>query len=270
MIESVKLFLADYIVYAKAVLEIVILWFTFYKLIVFTKGSRAYQALRGLIILVFIFFIIQLLGLATLSWILTRIFAFSILAFLVVFQPELRRLLVRLGQSKVLRNVLIEEYIINEIADSVSELSKKKIGAIIAVERQTGLQPYVESGVEIDSRVTAELLNTIFMPNSPLHDGAVIIEQDRVKAAACLFPLSQNPRISRTVGTRHRAGIGLTEESDAVCVIVSEQTGGISLAVEGKLTRDLDKESLVRTLKGLFQPKKQRRSVWEIILGVKR
>lgn len=254
----------------KYFLEIIILWFAIYKMIAFTQGSRAYQALRGLIVLVFIFFAVQILGFNTLSWILTRIFAFSILAFLIVFQPELRRILVGLGQSRFFVNTLVEEYLISEIADCTVELSKKKIGAIVAIERQTGLKPYVESGVEIDAKVTSDLLKTIFMPNTPLHDGAVVVEQDRVKAAACLFPLSQNPKISKTMGTRHRAAIGLTEESDAVCVVVSEQTGSVSIAVEGKLIRDLDKETLIKTLKGLFQSKRHKKHIFDFMLGVKK
>ncbi|MFH1778564.1 MAG: diadenylate cyclase CdaA [Candidatus Omnitrophota bacterium] len=244
----------------KPVIEIAILWFVIYRLLAFVKGTRAVQVLRGIIIVIIIFFLTQKLGFDVINWIFAKLFALSVIAFLVVFQPELRSGLARIGREKVFGSFITEERVIEEIAKSASMLSKKKIGAILAIQREVNLEPYMESGVTIDSNVTSELLNTIFMPNTPLHDGGIIIHGDRIIVAGCLFPLTQNPDISKLLGTRHRAAIGLTEETDAVCVVVSEETGAVSVANAGKLTRDLDRERLINHLRALlYRPKKEKR-----------
>lgn len=243
----------------KPLIEMAILWFIIYKLLVFIKGTRAVQVLRGIIIIIIIFFLTQKLGFDVINWIFTKLFALSVIAFLIVFQPEMRSGLARIGREKVFGSIITEERVIEEIAKSASMLSKKKIGAILAIQREVNLEPYTESGVSIDSNVTSELLNTIFMPNTPLHDGGVIIHGDRIIAAGCLFPLTQNPDVSKLLGTRHRAVIGLTEETDAVGVVVSEETGAVSIANAGKLTRDLDRERLINHLRALlYRPKKEK------------
>jgi len=246
----------------KIVLEILILWFIFYMILLFIKGSRTVQVIKGLIIILILLVLTQQLGLTTISWIITKVFPISILAFLIIFQPELRRGLARLGQFGAM---LKEERVIDEIVKSASILSKKKIGALIAIEREVGLRPYIESGVTIDSKVTSELINTIFMPNTPLHDGGIIVQGSAIVAAGCLFPLSQDQRLSKTTGTRHRAAIGLAEETDAVVVVVSEETGAISVSIAGKLTRDLDKETLSKILNNLFSAQKQKKSIFDFL-----
>ena len=246
----------------KKILEILILWFSYYLVFLFIRGSRVVQLLKGLVLIVLLFVIAQQLELTTVSWIITKIFPISVLAFLIIFQPELRRGLVRLGQLGIL---LKEEKVIDEIVKSATILSKKKIGALIAIEREVGLRPYIESGVPLDSKVTSELINTIFMPNTPLHDGGIVIEGGTIVAAGCLFPLSQDSRLSKTMGTRHRAAIGLAEETDAVIVVVSEETGAISVAIAGKLTRGLDKETLSKILDNLFSQQKQKRSIFDFL-----
>ncbi len=246
----------------KITLEIAILWFIFYMVLLFIRGSRTVQLIKGLIIILILLVLTQQLGLTTISWIITKIFPISVLAFLIIFQPELRRGLARLGQFGAM---LKEERVIDEIVKSASILSKKKIGALIAIEREVGLRPYIESGVTIESKVTSELINTIFMPNTPLHDGGIIIQGASIVAAGCLFPLSQDQRLSKTTGTRHRAAIGLTEETDAVVVVVSEETGAISVSIAGKLTRDLDKETLSKILNNLFTSQKQRKSIFDFL-----
>ena len=244
----------------KPIIEICILWFVIYRLLIFIKGTRAVQVLRGIIIIAIIFILTQQLRFDVINWIFTKLFALSVIAFLIVFQPELRSGLARIGREKVFGNIITEERTIEEIAKSVSILARKKIGAIIAIEREVNLEPYTESGVQLDSVITSELLNTIFMPNTPLHDGGVIVHGDRIVAAGCLFPLSQSPDISKLLGTRHRAAIGLTEETDAVCVVVSEETGIISVANAGKLTRDLDRDRLINHLRALlYRPKKEKK-----------
>ncbi|HOX10304.1 MAG TPA: diadenylate cyclase CdaA [Candidatus Omnitrophota bacterium] len=248
------------IVVWKPIIEIGIIWYIIYKLLEFVRGTRAVQVLRGIIIIAVIFLLTQQMRFDVINWIFTKLFALSVIAFLIVFQPELRSGLARIGREKVFGNIITEERTIEEIAKSVSILARKKIGAIIAIEREVSLEPYTESGVALDGSITSELLNTIFMPNTPLHDGGVVVHGDRIVAAGCLFPLSQSPDISKLLGTRHRSAIGLTEETDAVCVVVSEETGIISVANAGKLTRDLDRERLINHLRALlYRPKKEKK-----------
>jgi len=237
------------IIFLKISLEIAILWWVIYAILLFIKGTRAAQLLKGLIIVVLLFFLVEKLGLKAVSWILTKILALSVIGFIIIFQPEIRRGLARIGQFGVFT---ARDQIIDEIVKAVAWLAERKIGAIIAIEREVGLKSYIESGVHLDSRVNSELLTTIFMPNTLLHDGGVIIQLDRIVAAGCLFPLAQDPQLARQLGTRHRAAIGLTEETDAVVVVASEETGAISVVTGGKLTRDLDKESLEKVLTNLL------------------
>lgn len=243
----------------KPMLEIAILWYVYYMILVFIKQTKAFQVLKGLIVLIILIFITttflaQRLELYTLNWIIEKFFALLILAFLVIFHPELRQGLARIGEQGLLSTFIIEEHVIEEIVNASFLLSKKKIGAIMAVERTNTLKPYTETGIILDARVSPELLTTVFMPGTPLHDGGVVIRGERMVAGGCLFPLSDNPRISRSLGTRHRAAIGLTEQTDAIVVVVSEETGAVSIAINGRLTRDLDKEGLERVLKNLCRP----------------
>lgn len=244
-----------FIIILKVLAEIAILWFCYYFLILYIKGTMTVQVIKGILMVILIFIITQYLGLETINWIITKLVPISIIALLVIFQPELRRGLARLGQFGAFP---ANEVIIDEIAKSTAMLSKKKIGSLVAIEREIGLKPYIESGVQLDGKVTSELLNTIFMPNTPLHDGGVVIHEDRIVAAGCLFPLSQDANISKTLGTRHRAALGLSEETDAIVIVVSEESGSISVAVGGKLTRDHDKEGLIKTLHNLYRQRHKR------------
>lgn len=255
----------------RPILEIMLLWYVFYHLLLFIKGTPAVQVLRGLIFLIIIFFIslfvAQTLNLAIINWILPKLFAIFLVGFLIIFQPELRRGLAQLGQGPILGLFFREERIIEEIGKAVFALAKKKIGALIAIERDIGLKPYIESGVALDSKVSSELINTIFMPRTPLHDGGIVIQNGRIVAAGCLFPLTQNPKISKSLGTRHRAAVGLSDETDALIIVVSEETGIVSLARSGKLTREVDQESLIKILNNIFgQPKKSKINFKKIFL----
>ena len=240
--------------------EIGIIWFVFYYVLISIRGTRAIQVLKGLMVLFIAFFISQLLNLTTINWLLTKIFAISVIALLIIFQPELRRGLAHLGKNRFLAIFSRAEETIDEIVKAAGRLSKRKIGALIAIEREIGLKVYIESGVSMDSKVSNELIQTIFMPHTPLHDGGIIIQEQRIAAAGCLFPLTQNPSISKTMGTRHRAAIGLTEETDAICVIVSEETGAASVAVSGKLTRNLELPNLRKVLRNLYLSREQKRT----------
>jgi diadenylate cyclase len=183
--------------------------------------------------------------------------AVSVLGFalLVIFQPELRRALVRLGQSSLFGFLPHSRRgVTNQILDAVATMSREKVGALIAIQREVGLRSYAEGGVRLDAEVSSALLVTIFRPNTPLHDGAVIIEGDRVVAAGCLFPLTENVDVGSGLGTRHRAAIGVTEDSDAIAIVVSEETGAVSFALKGQITRDVEPAELRMILRSLYTP----------------
>lgn len=239
----------------KPIAEIIILWIVFYRILVFFEGTRAFHVLKGITYLVIAFLLSQVLGLDTLNWLLTKLFAISIIAFLIIFQQELRHGLARLGQQHLF-NIALEEAeimaIIEEVTSSIYKLARQKIGCIIAIERETKLKTYIESGVTINSEVSSELIQSIFNPQSPIHDGGIIIRRDRMIAASCLFPLSENQNFSKIIGTRHRAALGLTEQTDAVVIMVSEETSEISVATDGRFIPIVNKERLVNILKILL------------------
>ena len=239
----------QFLSYLKIGIEIIILWYAIYMILAFIKGTRTEQLLKGIVIIGAIFVIAQQFKLDAILWVMVRLFPLSVLALVIIFQPELRRGLARLGQFGVYQE---DGGIIEEISRSAGYLSEKKIGALIAIEREVGLKNYIESGVSIDGKVTKELLISIFSTKAPLHDGAVIIQQGRIVAAGCLLPLTQEANISKSLGTRHRAAIGLSEETDAVCVVVSEETGSMSISMSGKLMHNLSEENLVKLLKEIF------------------
>ncbi|MBN2120182.1 MAG: diadenylate cyclase CdaA [Candidatus Omnitrophica bacterium] len=245
----------------RIILEITILWFVFYRVLLFLKDTKAVYVIRGIFILIVAFFVFQKLKLNSLNWILTKIFALSVISLMIIFQPELRQGLTRLGQQPLLYAGFQEEEIENivkEVSSAVSILAKKRVGALLAIQRQIGLKNYVESGVPLDAQISSEFIQSIFMPDSPLHDGGLILVGERIAAAACLFPLSENPDIDKALGMRHRAGIGLSEETDALVIIVSEERSNISLAINGRITPDLKKEDLITILKGLLKKGRKR------------
>lgn len=252
--------LFNYVESGKFIIEIAILWFVFYMLLLFVKGTRAVQVLKGIIIIVLVFLVTKELRLETINWILSKLFTISIIAFVIIFQPELRRGLARIGQFGMFSG---QQQTLDEIVKSALILSKKKIGALIAIEREIGLKPFIESGIQMDSRVASEVINTVFTPNTPLHDGGIIVQGSIIAAAGCLFPLTQNPHVSSTFGTRHRAAMGISEETDAVVVVVSEETGDISISVNGRLTRHLDEKEFGRVLNNIFKPKRSKKSVFD-------
>jgi diadenylate cyclase len=243
----------------KPAVEILILWFVIYHIMLFFEGTRAIQVLRGIIILLLAFFLSEKLDFAVLDWLMTKLFGISVIAILIIFHPEIRQVLARLGQRHLFGPTLREEeldYILKEIVGAAENLSKEKIGALIAIEKNDPLAAYIESGVLVDARVSANLIHAIFTPNNPLHDGGLVVQHGRVVAAGCLFPLSQNQELSRIFGTRHRAAIGLSEETDAIIIIVSEERGDISLVQRGKLYKDLSKEELLFKIKEVIKIKK--------------
>lgn len=241
----------------KDIVDVALVAIMFYYVIKIIKGTRAEQLFKGILVILILTKISDLLRLYTIKWIFSNIMNFGFIAILIVFQPELRRGLEFLGRTSSIRNALSNRESdtpsqVTEIIDAVASLSRQKIGALIIFERKTGLDDIADTGTRLDSYISSSLLINIFIPNTPLHDGAVIVKGDRIKAAACFLPLSDSNNISKELGTRHRAGIGVTERSDSLALIVSEENGSISIAENGEISRYLDIETLENILTSLY------------------
>lgn len=232
------------------IIDILLVASLFYLLYTFVKGTRAVHVLQGLVLILILAFLAQKFNVRTTAWILSSSLLVWVLAFIILFQPELRRALARLGQHRLLSffQEAMEEELIDEIVKASNVLSSRRFGALIVIEKGAGLKTYVETGVRLDSAVTSEIMSTIFMSKGSLHDGALIIQDKRLAAAGCILPLTENPDVKRVYGTRHRAALGLSEETDAIIVVVSEETGGISLVQQGKMANGLDPDTLKEML----------------------
>ena len=244
--------------------DIAIVSFLIYEFLKLIRGTRAVQMGVGTLLIVAMFYISRLAPLQTVNWLIRNMLVYVAFAAIVIFQSDIRRALAHFGQAPFFRYFYRQEAAdetIEEIVVAATMLASHKVGAIIAVEREIGLRNYIESGIPLDATLTYDLLVTIFHPGSALHDGAVIIQENRVAAAACFLPLTVNPKISRELGTRHRAAIGLTEEGDAVAVIVSEETGYISVAIDGRIDRRLSPDDLRARLRLLITLRKSSRQL---------
>ncbi len=243
--------------------EILILTAVFYALMLFLKDSRSVLIAVG-----FLLTLIVLLGLTrvfhvyALNWLLSRFSVYLAVALLVIFQPEIRRALAELGRQPMFSAPAESRNFVDSIVEAVLLLAERRIGALIAVERRVSTRAIQETGVRLDARVNSDLLATLFFPHTPLHDGGVIISGNRIVAAGCLFPLSQRPELSRGLGTRHRAAMGLTEETDAIAIVVSEETGTVSISTRGRLSRDFDEERLRRFLAAVLIKEPENTSRW--------
>jgi diadenylate cyclase len=254
--EQIQHFIANY---WKAGFEILLLAGVIYYFLLLFRGTRGAAVLTGFVIaLLVVTGITQLFQLDVVNWILSRFLALLAIAVLVIFQPELRRALAQLGSQNPFSSVRLRVEIIDVLVETARSLAQKRCGALIAVEREIGFRGMAETGVSVDAKVTIELLTTIFFENSPLHDGGVILRGNRVAAAACIFPLTQRQGLSPSLGMRHRAALGLSEETDAVVLVVSEENGDISVAVGGNLQRGLDPESLRDSLSRTLAPPARR------------
>ncbi|NCD33538.1 MAG: TIGR00159 family protein [Spartobacteria bacterium] len=230
-------------------IEILILATFFYYIILFFRGTRGAQVLTGFILCMILMIIVtRVFNLDALNWMLQRVSVYIAIAVIIIFQPEIRRALAELGSQPVFSNTKVERDVLDKIIQATMMLAEKKIGALIAIEQEIGTRTIQESGTKMDSKLSPELLATIFFPHTPLHDGGVIINKEGIVAAGCVFPLTHQSSLSKSLGTRHRAAIGLTEETDAICVIVSEETGTISVAYRGRISRGMDEEKLRRLL----------------------
>ena len=241
--------------------DIAIVAVFFYQVLILIRGTRAMQMAVGAGLVTALYFLSRWLELEAVNWIIRNALGYVVFAVIVLFQADIRRALAHFGRAPFLRyfgRVAGGEDTVEELVTAVGNLAVHKIGAIIVIERQIGLRNYIEGGIPLDATITYDLLASIFQPTAPLHDGAVIVQGDRIAAAACFLPLSVNPKVSRALGTRHRAALGLTEENDAVAVVVSEETGIISIAINGRLERDFTPETLRLRLGALLGVRRRR------------
>ncbi|GAJ39849.1 diadenylate cyclase CdaA [Saccharococcus caldoxylosilyticus] len=233
--------------YLTKIVDILVVWYVIYKLIMMIRGTKAVQLLKGIILIILVRIVSNFLGLTTLQWLMDQAIIWGFLAIIIIFQPELRRALEQIGRGKLFSRSSVNEdeeqvKMVEAIIKATEYMAKRRIGALISVERETGMGDYIETGIILNARVSSELLINIFIPNTPLHDGAVIIQKNHVAAAACYLPLSESPFISKELGTRHRAALGISEVTDSVTVVVSEETGSVSITKNGELHRDLTPE----------------------------
>ncbi|AUI79523.1 MULTISPECIES: diadenylate cyclase CdaA [Lactiplantibacillus] len=231
-------------------LDILAVWFVIYELIVLLRGTKAVQLFRGIVVIAVIKAISVLIGLDTVSWIMDQIINWAVIAMVIIFQPEIRRGLEHLGRGSMFargkRQNEDEERMITELDKAIQYMAKRRIGALMSIKMDTGLEDYIETGIALDADITGELLINIFIPNTPLHDGAVIIQDNQIKVAAAYLPLSESNLIPKELGTRHRAAVGISEVTDALTIVISEETGEVSITKDNELMRGMTRENYLR------------------------
>ena len=259
------------------IVDIIVVWYLLYKLLQLVRGTKAIQLLKGVLVFLVIRFIAEFLGLHTLSWLMDQVITYGVIAAVVIFQTEIRRGLEHLGRTKFFATNSVkereEEQIIKALDKAVQYMSKRKIGALITIERNTGLEEYIETGIPLDADISGELLTNIFIQNTPLHDGAVIIRDGKVAVACAYLPLSDSILITKEFGTRLRAAVGISDVSDAVTLVVSEETGGVSITINNQLIPDLTKEDYLAILTKELSTKEQekkRRNVLNFLTSSKK
>ncbi len=240
--------------YISSIIDILVVWYFIYKIFMVVRGTKAVQLINGIFVILILKGVSEFLGLHTLLWLIDQVIDYGLLAIIIIFQPELRRALEQLGRGKIFTGVRQkaeeqQEKMVEAIVKASEYMAKRRIGALISIEQETGLTDYIETGIPLNSQVSSELLINIFIPNTPLHDGAVIISNNKIAAAACYLPLSESPFLSKELGTRHRAALGISEVTDSITIVVSEETGKISLAKNGELHRDLSLDALREMLR---------------------
>ncbi|GAX00981.1 diadenylate cyclase CdaA [Secundilactobacillus silagei] len=233
-------------------LDILVVWFVFYELIMLLRGTKAVQLLRGIIVIVVVKIIAVYVGFGTVSWLMDQVINWGVIAMIIIFQPEIRRGLEHLGRGSVfVRNRQVneaEKQMIAALDKAIQYMSKRRIGALMTIQMDTGLEDYIETGIELDAKITGELLINIFIPNTPLHDGAVIIRNNKVAVAAAYLPLSDSNLIPKELGTRHRAAVGISEVTDALTIVISEETGEVSITKNNELLRNMDQNDYLKFL----------------------
>lgn len=250
------------------VVDIFIVSFIIYRIILVIRGTRAVQMLAGLVVLLIVYFGARELEFMTLYWLLGTFLSSIFLVIIIVFQRDIRRALAQMGQTPFAKtHTEVAQTTLDEILQAVQHLSHQKIGSLIVMEREAGLRDYIESSHPVDAKLSHELLVSLFHTSSPLHDGGVVVSGDRILSARCVLPLTKNPYISKSLGTRHRAAIGISEETDAVIIVVSEETRAISMVQHGAIVSDLDIKELRSRLEAIFLPKADQTVKWKQWLG---
>ena len=243
------------------VLDVIVVWYLVYKLIQLVRGTKAIQLFKGVGLFIVLRFLAGIVGLKTLSWLMDQVITYVVIAAIVIFQPEIRRGLEHLGRSSFFKTSKNEkrrdEVLVQALDKAVQYMAKRKIGALITIERTTGLEEYIETGIPLDADVTGELLINIFIPNTPLHDGAVILRDDKIAVASAYLPLSESPLIPKEFGTRHRAAVGISEVSDALTIIVSEETGDVSITLNNRMLTELSRQEYLDVLNRELVPEEK-------------
>jgi diadenylate cyclase len=242
-------------------LDVIVVWYLVYKLIQLVRGTKAIQLFKGVGLFIVLRFLAGIVGLKTLSWLMDQVITYGVIAAIVIFQPEIRRGLEHLGRSSFFKTSKNEkrrdEVLVQALDKAVQYMAKRKIGALITIERTTGLEEYIETGIPLDADVTGELLINIFIPNTPLHDGAVILRDDKIAVASAYLPLSESPLIPKEFGTRHRAAVGISEVSDALTIIVSEETGDVSITLNNRMLTELSRQEYLDVLNRELVPEEK-------------
>lgn len=241
-------------------IDICLVWFVIYELMMLLKGTKAVQLFKGVLVIIVIKLISWYVGLQTLSWIMDQVINWGIIAIIIIFQPEIRRGLEHLGRGSVFtynKTGNQEEKMVEALDQAIQYMSKRRIGALITIQQNTGLEDYIETGISLDADVTGALLINIFIPNTPLHDGAVIIKDNKIAVAAAYLPLSESNLIPKELGTRHRAAVGISEVTDALTIVVSEETGGVTVTKNNELIRDLTQQDYLKLLRNELVPRQE-------------
>lgn len=242
-------------------IDILVIWFLIYELLMLIRGTRAVQLFRGILVIVLVKAISWYVGLSTVSWLMDQVINWGVIAIVVIFQPEIRRGLEHLGRGSFLTQHQtaneVEENLIQQLDTAIQYMSKRRIGALISIQMNTGLEEYIETGIPIDAKVSGALLINTFIPNTPLHDGAVIIKDDRVAVAAAYLPLSDSKLIPKDLGTRHRAAVGISEVTDALTIVISEETGEVSITKDNELLRNMSRDQYLKFMRAQLYHKNQ-------------
>ena len=241
-------------------LDVAVVWYAIYKLMMLLRGTKAVQLFKGIVVIVIIKLLSWYIGLSTVSWIMDQVINWGIIAIIIIFQPEIRRGLEHLGHGTFVHNRkqgAEEEKMVKALDQAIQYMSKRRIGALITIQMNTGLEDYIETGIKLDADITGALLINIFIPNTPLHDGAVIIKDNKIAVAAAYLPLSESNLIPKALGTRHRAAVGISEVTDALTIVVSEETGGVTITKNSELLRDLTQNDYLKLLRNELIPKQE-------------